>query len=255
MPSNWLFVDTNFPTFTGEESTEDKISTMQNYMFMLVEQLRYSMHHLDSSNVRSIDMDKTKIYSGGIELMTMIESGEKMSVMQQRVDEIYAAVMDSGDLAEIVLGNDEAGKKGITATVADLEKGMASVVRLDKDGLWVIDEKGETVFLGGGDIILDGVLMSGDGHNWIQMQDVKLGNNIVAHVNHYYGGFEDGELPVTSFGYDKAGSGTPYWYMTTMGELMIAYDYGKGAFYPYGTWDFSNATLRDSGMKVTAVFA
>ena len=174
MPSNWLFVDTNFPTFTGEESTEDKISTMQNYMFMLVEQLRYSMHHLDSSNVRSIDMDKTKIYSGGIELMTMIESGEKMSVMQQRVDEIYAAVMDSGGLAEIVLGNDEAGKKGITATVADLEKGMASVVRLDKDGLWVIDEKGETVFLGGGDIILDGVLMSGDGHNWIQMQDVKL---------------------------------------------------------------------------------
>lgn len=47
MPSNWLYVDTNFPTFTADQSPDEKISTVQNYLYMLVEQLRYSMHNLD----------------------------------------------------------------------------------------------------------------------------------------------------------------------------------------------------------------
>ena len=51
MPSNWLYIDTNFPTFTGEESPNEKITTIQNYMYMLVEQLRYSLHNLDLSNM------------------------------------------------------------------------------------------------------------------------------------------------------------------------------------------------------------
>lgn len=28
MPSNWLYIDTNFPTFTGEEDTEEKVTTI-----------------------------------------------------------------------------------------------------------------------------------------------------------------------------------------------------------------------------------
>ena len=51
MPSNWLYIDTNFPTFTGKESPNDKISTIQNYLFMLVEQLRYTLHNLDTANM------------------------------------------------------------------------------------------------------------------------------------------------------------------------------------------------------------
>lgn len=51
MPSNWLYIDTNFPTFTGEESANEKINTIQNYMYMLVEQLRYSLRNLDLKNM------------------------------------------------------------------------------------------------------------------------------------------------------------------------------------------------------------
>lgn len=53
MPSNWLYVDTNFPTFTGEETVSEKVTTIQNYMFMLVEQLRYTLHNLDLSNMNA----------------------------------------------------------------------------------------------------------------------------------------------------------------------------------------------------------
>lgn len=58
MPSNWLYIDTNFPAFTGEEDTEEKVTTIQNYMFMLVEQLRYSLHNLDLSNMNKTAVDR-----------------------------------------------------------------------------------------------------------------------------------------------------------------------------------------------------
>lgn len=58
MPSNWLYIDTNFPTFTGEENVEEKVTTIQNYMFMLVEQLRYSLHNLDLSNMNQTAVER-----------------------------------------------------------------------------------------------------------------------------------------------------------------------------------------------------
>lgn len=51
MPSNWLYIDTNFPAFTQRESADEKIETMQDYLFMLVEQLRYSLRNLDLRNM------------------------------------------------------------------------------------------------------------------------------------------------------------------------------------------------------------
>lgn len=57
MPSNLLYMDTNFPAFTGDESPNEKITTIQNYLYMLVEQLRYSMHNLDPGQ----NMNKTAV--------------------------------------------------------------------------------------------------------------------------------------------------------------------------------------------------
>lgn len=58
MPSNWLYIDTNFPSFTQKESASDKIETMQDYLFMLVEQLRYTLHNLDLSNMNKTAADE-----------------------------------------------------------------------------------------------------------------------------------------------------------------------------------------------------
>lgn len=53
MPGKWLYIDTNFPTFTGEESTKEQIDEMVNYLFILVEQLKYSLNNLDTGNFNS----------------------------------------------------------------------------------------------------------------------------------------------------------------------------------------------------------
>jgi len=53
MPSNFLYIDTNFPTFTGEETSKEQIDSMLNYLHILVEQLRYTLNNLDMTNFNS----------------------------------------------------------------------------------------------------------------------------------------------------------------------------------------------------------
>ena len=50
MPSKFLYIDTNVPTFTGDESSREQVDIMMNYLHMLVEQLRYTLNNLSSSN-------------------------------------------------------------------------------------------------------------------------------------------------------------------------------------------------------------
>ena len=50
MPSNWLAMDDNFPTFTGEESPSQQISALHNYLYQMREGLQYSMRNLTAEN-------------------------------------------------------------------------------------------------------------------------------------------------------------------------------------------------------------
>lgn len=50
MPSNWMAIDTDFPSFTGEESPEQQIRELHNYLFQLREGLKYSLQNLTTKN-------------------------------------------------------------------------------------------------------------------------------------------------------------------------------------------------------------
>ena len=50
MPSNWLSIDSNFPSFTGEEPPEQQIRALHNYLFQLREGLQYSLQNLTADN-------------------------------------------------------------------------------------------------------------------------------------------------------------------------------------------------------------
>lgn len=50
MPSNWLSIDSNFPSFTGEETPEQQIRALHNYLFQLREGLQYSLQNLTADN-------------------------------------------------------------------------------------------------------------------------------------------------------------------------------------------------------------
>lgn len=96
MPSNWLYIDTNFPSFTQKESVNDKVETMQDYLFMLVEQLRYTLHNLDLSNMNKTATDE---------------------FVKQITDPIYGEIKDAeGNITKVALV-----AEGLAARIGDAE--------------------------------------------------------------------------------------------------------------------------------------
>ena len=50
MPANILNADVMFPSFRDDETSEQKLDKVTNYLYMLLEQLRYSLSNLDADN-------------------------------------------------------------------------------------------------------------------------------------------------------------------------------------------------------------
>ena len=59
MASNLQALD-EFPTFTGEESPQEQIRQLQNYLFIVVEQLKYTMANLGVENLNSTQWEAMK---------------------------------------------------------------------------------------------------------------------------------------------------------------------------------------------------
>ncbi len=50
MPDRMHTLETGMPSFHGYESTEERVDALQNCLFMLMEELRYLLRHLDAEN-------------------------------------------------------------------------------------------------------------------------------------------------------------------------------------------------------------
>jgi chromosome segregation ATPase len=65
MPGNFLNIDAELPSFTGQESEKDMVQSMMNYMTQLVEQLKYTLMNLDKSNFNQTALDEISTGSAG----------------------------------------------------------------------------------------------------------------------------------------------------------------------------------------------
>lgn len=123
MPSGMLAVDTGFPTFTDEESTEEKVVTIQNYMYMLVESLRYSLRNLDLRNMNQkavFDFSKAITEPIYIELGSLDESLTQISTS---VDGLGVRVSNAeGKITELGVTVD-----GLGVRVSNAEGDVASL--------------------------------------------------------------------------------------------------------------------------------
>lgn len=130
MPSNWLYIDTNFPSFTQKESASDKIETMQDYLFMLVEQLRYTLHNLDLSNMNKAAAE------GFVKTITQpiyaeIKNAEgSITQLGVTADGLAARIGDAeGNITQL-----QATAKGLQASVSNLN-GSVTNLTADVNGI------------------------------------------------------------------------------------------------------------------------
>lgn len=130
MPSNWLYIDTNFPSFTQKENVNDKVETMQDYLFMLVEQLRYTLHNLDLSNMNKAAAE------GFVKTITQpiyaeIKNAEgSITQLGVTADGLAARIGDAeGNITQL-----QATAKGLQASVSNLN-GSVTNLTADVNGI------------------------------------------------------------------------------------------------------------------------
>lgn len=58
MPTQFATLDNGFPSFTGRESTEQKVDALYNYVFLLLENLRYILRNLSPENFNEAEMEE-----------------------------------------------------------------------------------------------------------------------------------------------------------------------------------------------------
>jgi hypothetical protein len=56
MPGSLLTADTNFPDLSGGGSTEEKLQAVSGYLYMLLEQLRYTLNNLGQENFNDTEL-------------------------------------------------------------------------------------------------------------------------------------------------------------------------------------------------------
>lgn len=76
MPSNLMFADSSFPKIEEGEAPQESIRKIQNYLFMLLEQLRYTLQNLGGENFNDAEMEAyiKKISAGLIVAQTVISN-------------------------------------------------------------------------------------------------------------------------------------------------------------------------------------
>ena len=118
MPSNLLTADTSFPKLEKSQSTDEKFETVTNYLYMLLEQLRYTLCNLGVDNFNSAEYLKigetitTPIYArlendeGALtqlsiaagELKTQIsDANGNISALQQTSSSLSSAIADANN--------------------------------------------------------------------------------------------------------------------------------------------------------------
>lgn len=65
MPGNLLNIDTEFPTFTGEENEREMVNQLVNYLHQLEERLRYTLMNLDRTNFNQTALDEITTGAAG----------------------------------------------------------------------------------------------------------------------------------------------------------------------------------------------
>lgn len=163
MPNNLLTADVQFPDLQGKPLKE-QVSIITNYLFMLLEQLRYTLANLGADNFNESELDGLqKTFTGPIQiqvtdmegnistitatvegLATQVEDTEgNVSQLTQTVNSLGSRVTDvEGDFSQISQTVD-----GIQSDVVDLD-GEFSSIKQDVDGLNITTSGGVTYISG-----------------------------------------------------------------------------------------------------------
>lgn len=128
MPSNFLEADSRFPSLRANKSTDDKFAEVENYLFILLEQLRYTLRNLDASNFNDRGLkeitDPIYIQLEG-ELGELVEIAVTKSGIMARITSAEGKISELQQTAEgfeTRVSNVETTADSLSTEVSELEQ-------------------------------------------------------------------------------------------------------------------------------------
>ncbi len=140
MPGSFLNIDTNFPTFKGQESSREQVQEMLNYLRQLVDQLRYTLKNLDQSNFNRTALDEIATGSAG-------SIAEQVQTLAQQLNQTNSHVANLNTRIGTAEGN-------ITTLQGNVSNAQGNITTLQSDmtaiqGAVNVDENTGDITIGG----------------------------------------------------------------------------------------------------------
>lgn len=146
MPSNILAADTSFPQLTDQQTTDEKFSVLTNYLYMLLEQLRYSMANLGRENfndtafqdianlitepvyvqLEDVDGNIASLYATAESLTSRMGDAEgNISVLQQTSTSLTSRISDAEGNISVL----QQTSQSLTSRISNAEGDISSLTQ------------------------------------------------------------------------------------------------------------------------------
>lgn len=123
MPGNILSADTQFPNFAGQESPAEQIRTIRNYLYMLLEQLRYTLNNLDAGNFNSEGLKEIQDAISQPILKQLSDTDGNLAELQVTAAGLASRVSSNeGDISQL-----EQTAQELSSRVGDAEGNISSL--------------------------------------------------------------------------------------------------------------------------------
>ena len=123
MPGNILSADTQFPNFAGQESPAEQIRTIRNYLYMLLEQLRYTLNNLDAGNFNTEGLKEIQDAISQPILKQLSDTDGNLAELQVTAAGLASRVSSNeGDISQLAQT-----AQGLSSRVGDAEGNISSL--------------------------------------------------------------------------------------------------------------------------------
>lgn len=151
MPGNLLAADTGLPDLAGKGSTEEKLKAVSGYLYMLLEQLRYTLSNLGQDNFNDTELEILgKTLTAPVEIRLKDAEGN-MAELSLKADQLSSKVENvQKDVSTVTQTAQELSVKFESA------QGKITTITQSVEGLGIHDDGGQSSLSGIALLFYDG---------------------------------------------------------------------------------------------------
>lgn len=156
MPNSWAMIDSSFPTFTGKENYRDQVHALQDYLYLVVEELKYKLANLNAQNWNKTALER-------LQKETVAPTNEEIEQIKIQLTSITTKLTAlTGSLNQLAEKTDSMEEElpklweGLELLGSDIDS-LTELIHPDGEGGATIGAEGKAIRLVG-NIYINGVL-------------------------------------------------------------------------------------------------